>query len=91
MPAKRALLFGSFARGTADTRSDIDLLIVDDEPLPYAGRLERYFKPLAFALSRPVEIIVYTSEELANADHRPFIRRALTEGVVVYERRETLA
>jgi predicted nucleotidyltransferase len=86
--ARRAILFGSYARGTQDRRSDIDVLIVDDRGGPYLDRIDRYFKPLSRVLDRPIEILVYTSEELQNACDRPFIARLLEEGVELYERGE---
>lgn len=89
--AKRAILFGSYARQTQDQKSDIDLLIVDDRGEAYADRIERYFRPLAMALSRPVEILVYTADELRSAADRPFVRQVLAEGIDVYEQRETAA
>ena len=89
--ARRAILFGSYARQTQDQRSDIDLLIVDDRGEAYADRIERYFRPLAMALYRPVEILVYTTDGLHRAADRPFVRRLLAEGIDVYEQRETAA
>ena len=86
--ANRAILFGSYARGTEDTRSDIDLLIIDNRDEPYLDRIERYFRPLAESLPQPIEILVYTSDELERAKNRPFIARVLREGIEIYERRE---
>ena len=89
--ARRAILFGSYARRTQDERSDIDLLIVDDRGEAYADRMERYFRPLAMALSPPLEILVYTTDELRIAADRPFVRQILAEGIDVYEQREAAA
>ena len=86
--AKRAILFGSYARGTQDEKSDIDILIIDDRDEPYAERIERYFRPLDKALLRPLEILVYTSDELDRAADRPFLRTVLREGIDLYEHRE---
>ena len=86
--ARRAILFGSHARGTADRRSDIDLIIVDDEPLRYLDRLTKYFDELSAALPVAVDLFVYTTAELVDLASRHFVRRALAEGQVVYERRE---
>jgi predicted nucleotidyltransferase len=149
--ARRAILFGSFARGTATERSDLDLIVVEEtgerflrRAGPYADeigdRLGLYYTPSepsrcsrisreqaprapaahqAARRGKPpeaadagedlppppsrqrgrgpsqtvlravpalcVEVLVYTPEELRNIDHRPFIRRALGEGIVLYE------
>jgi uncharacterized protein len=84
--ARRAILFGSHARGTADRRSDVDLIIVDDEDLRYLDRLDKYFADLSRALEAPVDIFVYSESELARMRERPFVRDALSEGVLLYER-----
>lgn len=84
--ARKAVLFGSYARGTADRRSDVDLLIVDDSELRYLDRLGKYFDELSAALPAPVELFVYRQEEIERMKDRPFLRRALEEGVILYER-----
>lgn len=84
--AKLAILFGSYARGTATARSDVDLIFVEDTDLPFLKRLDRYFDPLADMLSGPVETLVYTPDEFESMKDRAFIKRAVEEGVVLYER-----
>jgi predicted nucleotidyltransferase len=79
------LLFGSRARGTATRRSDLDLLVVcntDEPPLERIGRVLRLLQDSPW----PVEPVVLTPEELEAMSHRPFIRRILAEGRVLYER-----
>lgn len=82
----KAILFGSYARGTADVRSDIDLIIVDDQELRYLDRLDKHFTEISEALSVPVDLFVYTPVELDRMADRPFIGRALREGVILFER-----
>ena len=84
--AELAILFGSYARGTATARSDVDLIFVEVTDLPFLRRLDRYFDPLADMLSAPVETLVYTPDEFENMKDRAFIKRAVEEGVVLYER-----
>ena len=84
--ARLGILFGSHARGTADERSDVDLLIVDDRGGRYLDRLDRYFGDLWDALRAPVELVVYTSAELERHRDSPFISRVLREGSTIYER-----
>ena len=83
--AHLALLFGSFARGTATAHSDVDVIFVEDTELPFLARLGRYFDPLVDRLRASVEVLVYTSEEFAGMADGPFVKQALAEGVVVYE------
>ena len=84
--AKKAILFGSYARSTEDNRSDIDLIIVDDEELPCLERLEKYFKDLTDVLAMSVDLFVYRSREFEEMKEGPFVGRAIAEGVTLYER-----
>ena len=84
--ATLAILFGSYARGTATARSDVDLIFVEDTDLPFLRRLDRYFDPLADMLRSPVETLVYTPDEFERMKERAFIKRAVEEGIVLYER-----
>ena len=79
------LLFGSRARGTATRRSDLDLLIACDTTEPPLCRIGRVLSLLSDS-PWPVEALVYTSQELAAIAHRPFVRRILSEGRLLYER-----
>jgi len=87
----RAILFGSYREGRRDLFTDLDILIivapdVDDasEPQAFVARTVDMYQ----YLSAPVDmdLLVYTSEELERSRGRPFIRRILEEGEVIYER-----
>ena len=84
--ALKAILFGSYARTTEDKRSDIDLIIIDDEELPYLERLDKYFKDISEALNVPVDIFVYNPDEFEDMKQGFFIGKAVAEGVTLYER-----
>lgn len=85
--AERAIAFGSFARGTADGYSDLDLVVVlaTDLPLPERGRL---LGPLLDALPVPVDLLVYTPQEFAAGKARDtgLFHTLAEEGVTIYER-----
>jgi predicted nucleotidyltransferase len=83
--AQRAVLFGSFARGTATPRSDVDVIFVEDTTDHFLDRLGRYIDPLLDRLGTAAEVFVYTPEEFRNMSNGPFVKRALAEGVVLYE------
>lgn len=83
-----ACIFGSYGRGTATERSDLDVFFVAETDLRYLKRLDDYFDPLVDRLAIGIDVFVYTPEEFARMKERPFVRRALREGQVVYERRE---
>lgn len=82
---EQIMLFGSWARGTATRRSDIDLFILwetDQPPLERIGQVLTLLKDAPY----PVEAIVYTAEELARRRDLPFMRRILKEGKILYDR-----
>jgi predicted nucleotidyltransferase len=83
--ATLAIVFGSFARGTATEHSDVDVLFVEPTDLPFLRRLDRYFDPLVDRLRMGVDVLVYSPEEFMRLRDRPFVARILREGRVVYE------
>lgn len=64
--ARLAVLFGSWARGTADERSDVDVVFVEETQGCYLDRLGRYFKPLLNRLNAMCEPFIYTPAECSN-------------------------
>lgn len=88
----RVVLFGSHARGDAHRDSDVDLLVVEDEPFGAARcRLDEYERIyLAVAgLGVAKDILLYSADEIDywrdSLNH--VVGRALREGRVLYERR----
>lgn len=83
----RVILFGSQARGTADERSDVDLLVIC--PLTGSRRslmvaMDRALAGLGFAR----DVVVLTPEEFERDRYIPgtVARPASLEGKVLYER-----
>ena len=86
---KPVILFGSQARGTADARSDFDLLVVCSLDTRLGSR-----RALMVAMDRALrgldvatDIIVLTPEEFDRDRHIPgtVARPAWREGIVLYE------
>lgn len=82
---EQVILIGSWARGHAREDSDIDLVVVVHEngTRPEQHRaIRRHIRDY----SRPVDLILYTSEELERAAASPasFIAHVLPEGVVLH-------
>ena len=81
---KQIILFGSHARGTARTDSDIDLLVIATfegtgfrQSLKILNRLD---------IRLPVDLIAYRSEDVQRhyIEGDPLIRDALDHGKVLY-------
>lgn len=83
--ARKAIVFGSVARGNADEFSDLDLVVVADTSRPF---LERYvdYEGIYDVWPR-LDLLVYTPAEFTEMERegRPFIDHVLREGVVIHE------
>ena len=75
------LLFGSLARGDVRSESDIDLLVVKETDKKFLDRLDEFYKDASIAM----DIFVYTPEEFESLKDRGFIKKAVEEGVILYE------
>jgi len=85
--ASQVILFGSYARGQATDRSDVDLLVVAQTDLPRHKRavaLYRQLCPYPFGM----DILVYTPQEIEEEKKSPltFVSTVLREGRTLYER-----
>jgi predicted nucleotidyltransferase len=77
----KILLFGSHAKGTASSDSDLDLLIIEESDLP------RYRRVLCGVFPAK-DIVVWTPQEVEEWKAVPnaFISTVLAEGRLLYER-----
>jgi uncharacterized protein len=87
--ASLVILFGSYARGEATDRSDVDLMVVAETDLPRHKRavgLYKQFRPYPFGM----DILVYTPREIEEGRKSAltFVSAVLREGKKLYERRE---
>jgi len=82
--ARRAVLFGSHARGTADEWSDIDLVVIAPELEGPADRglVTKLWELRAFTDSR-IEPIPCGEREWETDDRRSVLEIARREGVVI--------
>jgi predicted nucleotidyltransferase len=85
---EKIILFGSYAYGTPDANSDVDLLVVmsfEGSPFRQAGIiLNRVIRVVGVL---PIDLLVRTSEQLHErlAIGDRFIREILERGQVIYE------
>jgi predicted nucleotidyltransferase len=80
---RRAILFGSLARGDIGGQSDLDLIFIVDTSEPFVERCGRFYQALAPAVG--MDLLVYTSEEFESMRERLFLRHALRDAKVIYE------
>jgi predicted nucleotidyltransferase len=80
---RRAILFGSLARGNVGGQSDLDLILIVDTGEPFVERCARFYQALAPAVG--TDLLVYTGEEFETMREGLFLRRALREAKVIYE------
>lgn len=80
----KVLVFGSYARGTQDARSDIDILVVHDSERRFFYRHED-FLDLWDLVPLSIDLLSYTPEEWERIKDRLFFQKILKEGVSIYE------
>ncbi len=86
--ATRAILFGSFARGTNDRRSDVDVVFIQQTDERFVQRPSRALRLLYERIrGRAIDVLIYTPSEFEDmkASGNRFIERIATEGKVLYE------
>ncbi|MCX6237572.1 MAG: nucleotidyltransferase domain-containing protein [Bacteroidia bacterium] len=83
----KIILFGSYANGTPNEDSDLDLLIVQDSDLPMHKRGRDIRLSLIGAMI-PIDILIYTKSEFdQEKDKRfSFLNSAIKNSKLLYER-----
>ncbi len=76
-------MFGSAARGRRDLFAGLDLLVVLPSDLPFVERTGALYRQLGARVD--MDLFAYTPPEFEEMKERPFVRRALAEGKVLYE------
>lgn len=90
---ERIVLFGSYANGTANEDSDLDLAIVKKTDLPAHKRPIEFQKALRAGGQRwffPMDILVYTPEEMEQWKNTQYslIHEITTTGRTLYESKQ---
>jgi uncharacterized protein len=82
---QKVVIFGSYAKGTATARSDLDVFVVKETEMPRARRADE-LRPMLSQFLIPVDVHVYTPEEEAEYGKEPFsfVDSILKWGKTVY-------
>lgn len=84
---EKIILFGSYAKGTQNKGSDIDLLIIQDTDLPsYRRGIE--IRMSLIGTKMPIDILVYTRIEFEKEkqDKYSFLYSAIKTSNILYDR-----
>jgi len=83
---QKVILFGSYAKGTATVKSDLDIFIIKETELPPVNRADVLKHLLANSLIR-VDVHVYTPGEVEDYGEEPFsfVNSILKTGKIVFE------
>jgi len=83
LPDSQIILFGSFARGDFDAKSDYDILVIVKENLSIKEK--RYYASIIAKKLKayPLDIIIKTQEDAINSSDKigSVVREALNEGI----------
>ena len=84
--ATRAILFGSFARGTPSARSDVDVIFIQETDERFVQRPTHALRSLYQRIrGRAIDVFIYTPAELDMMKDAAFLKRIFAEGKTVYE------
>ena len=81
----RVIMFGSYVKGTATDRSDLDLLVECETVLPMARRATD-LSPICSGFLVPIDLHVYTQEEVREYGREEFhfLHTVTRTGKVLY-------
>lgn len=82
---QRVILFGSYVRGRADLRTDLDLVVVQSSDQDFLTRMVELHRRIG-PLPVDADILVYTPQEWEQMQDTPFGHRVAQEGKVLYEK-----
>ena len=84
---QRIIIFGSYAKGTATSKSDLDIFVIKETDLPMAYRVDD-LRPFLCQLLIPVDVHIYTQEEVDEfgKEQFSFVDSVLKSGKTVFKK-----
>ncbi|MBU4345921.1 MAG: nucleotidyltransferase domain-containing protein [Candidatus Omnitrophica bacterium] len=88
IPAKRLILYGSYARGNQAFDSDIDIAVISSA-FEGKGILERQelLGEAFFGIGEPIEALGYTPKECRKPASLSFLHEIISTGKLIYQKR----
>lgn len=85
----KIILFGSYAKGTPNEHSDVDLFVVKDSEKTRPERGIELCK-LLYGSMIPMDILVYTNKEIQESINNKysFVYEVFANGLTLYERKK---
>jgi len=80
----KVILIGSYATGKRDLFTDLDLIVVMDTELGFVERTAELYQYLQCGVD--MDLLVYTPQEFRKMKEQNFLRNALQNGQVIYEK-----
>ena len=83
----KIILFGSYASGSPNEDSDVDLFVIKETDLPRPLRTAQVRK-MIYGSMIPIDLIVYTPKEIeeSKSNKFSFVYEVLNSGTTLYER-----
>lgn len=83
---ERVYVFGSWARGEADSLSDLDVIVIKETSVPFLERLQKVGRSLPYDLGA-VDLLVYTPGEFKAMikSGNAFAEIIAEEGCLIYD------
>ena len=81
---QKVILFGSFAEGRSDLFTDLDLLVIMNSKDDFVTRTAELYASLNPGVD--LDLLVYTPLEFNHLNQKSFLKNALKDGLVLYEK-----
>ena len=86
LPGANVLLFGSRAKGTEDSQSDYDLMVITKQLFTQKEKMDwccKMHKSIVKAIHAPVDLLLFSEDEIKQKRELPghIVRSAINEGV----------
>ena len=82
---EKAIMFGSSSKGSDTRRSDIDLVVIMETNKRFFDRYQDLERIYDLVSDKALDLLIYNPDELNRIAHRPFIKKILSEGHIIYE------